>query len=161
MTEPRIEELNEKKLIGKRIQMSFANNKTVELWRSFMPERKKISNAINADLFSVEVYEDISFFNGFHPDKLFEKWAAVEVVDFSDIPAGMDTLLLPAGLYAVFTYKGASGNAPAFYRYIFNDWLPASAYMLDNRPHFAVMGEKYKNDDPASEEEIWIPVKRK
>jgi len=32
---------------------------------------------------------------------------------------------------------------------------------LDNRPHFEVLGEKYKNGDPESEEEIWIPVKEK
>jgi AraC family transcriptional regulator len=39
------------------------------------------------------------------------------------------------------------------------DWLPDSGFELDNRPHFAVMGEKYKRDDDASEEEIWIPVR--
>lgn len=40
-------------------------------------------------------------------------------------------------------------------------WLPASDYNLDNRPHFEVLGEKYKNNDPTSEEEIWIPIKLK
>jgi AraC family transcriptional regulator len=30
---------------------------------------------------------------------------------------------------------------------------------LDQRPHVEVMGEKYKNNDPDSEEEIWIPIK--
>ena len=29
----------QKKLIGKRLTMSFANNRTAELWRSFMPRR--------------------------------------------------------------------------------------------------------------------------
>ena len=34
---PRTEILPKKKLIGKRIPMSFPNNKIFELWRSFMP----------------------------------------------------------------------------------------------------------------------------
>jgi AraC family transcriptional regulator len=29
---------------------------------------------------------------------------------------------------------------------------------LDDRPHFEVLGEKYKNNDPTSEKEIWIPI---
>ncbi|MGK2861531.1 MAG: GyrI-like domain-containing protein [Chitinophagaceae bacterium] len=47
------------------------------------------------------------------------------------------------------------------FSYIFNTWLPPSGYDLDNRPHFEILGEKYKNDDPLSEEEIWIPIKQK
>ena len=39
--------------------------------------------------------------------------------------------------------------------------MPASEYILDKRPHFEILGEKYKNDDPASEEEVWIPVRLK
>jgi len=38
--------------------------------------------------------------------------------------------------------------------YIFSDWLPKSDYELDEKPHFEILGEKYKNDDPNSEEEI-------
>jgi AraC family transcriptional regulator len=34
-----------------------------------------------------------------------------------------------------------------------------SKYLLDNRPHFETLGEKYKNEDPSSEEEVWIPIK--
>jgi hypothetical protein len=28
-------------------------------------------------------------------------------------------------------------------------------------PHFEVLGDKYKNNDPSSEEEVWIPIKPK
>jgi AraC family transcriptional regulator len=47
-----------------------------------------------------------------------------------------------------------------FFTYIFTRWLPASGYQLDNRPHFEILGDKYKNNDPESEEEIWIPVRK-
>jgi len=39
--------------------------------------------------------------------------------------------------------------------------LPNSDYELDNRPHFEILGKKYKNNSADSEEEIWIPVKLK
>ncbi len=70
----------------------------------------------------------------------------------------METFLFPGGLYAIFIYKGPASEGPETYRYIFEIWLPESGYNLDNRPHFAVMGEKYRNNDPRSEEELWIPV---
>ena len=152
---PIIKSIPEKKFIGKRIKMSLTNNKTFALWQSFMPIRKEIKNNLSTDLFSIRVYDrpsDISDFN-----KEFEKWAAIEVADFNTIPAGMETYILPGGLYAVFLYKGSSADTKIF-QYIYGTWLPASNYSLDNRPHFEIMGEKYKNNDPASEEEIWIPI---
>ena len=64
-------------------------------------------------------------------------------------------------VYAVFVHKGAAGSGPEIFRYIFGKWLPESGYLPDKRPHFEILGEKYKNEDPDSEEEIWIPVKPK
>ena len=157
---PEIRNLKEKKLIGKRISMSFADNKTSELWRSFMPLRKEIKNPVSNDLFSIKVYAPSYNFTHFDAHAKFEKWAAMEVVDFSGIPTGMKTITLEEGLYAVFHYKGLSTDTQIF-EYIYATWLPASVYLLDNRPHFEILGDKYKNNDPASEEEIWIPIKGK
>ncbi|MBP6511468.1 MAG: GyrI-like domain-containing protein, partial [Bacteroidia bacterium] len=61
--------------------------------------------------------------------------------------------------YAIFVFKGLTSDAFAFYNQIFSEWLPASDFELELRPHFAWMGEKYKKDDPDSEEEIFIPIK--
>jgi AraC family transcriptional regulator len=156
----RIDNLSEKKLIGMQKMMSFNDNKTFELWQAFIPGKKKIANCINPDLYSIEIYNDVSFFKNFNPDDKFLKWAAVEVSDFTNVPEEMETIVIPAGMYAVFVYKGTAINAPATYQYIFTKWLPESGYELDNRPHFALMGNKYKHNDPYSEEEIWIPVKK-
>ena len=84
----------------------------------------------------------------------------MEVGDFHLLPDGMDTLIIPDGQYAVFDYKGLSTN-PAIFQYIFSKWLPQSGYLLNDRPHFEVLGHRYKNNDPNSEEEIWIPVVKK
>jgi AraC family transcriptional regulator len=155
--ECRIDLLQEKKLVGKHLIMSFANNKTKELWQSFMPAKKLITGIKSPDLFSLEVYP-AGFFDHFNPANEFQKWAAAEVIGFDCVPEGMESITIPAGLYAVFLHKGLASDGPKTYHYIFNEWLPNSGYKLDNRPHFALMGEKYRNDDPGSEEEIWIPV---
>lgn len=154
----RLETLTEKKLVGKRIKMSFAGNKTFELWRAFMPRRREIENAVGAELYSVEIY-DPGFHSPFDPQREFEKWAAVEVADFTRVPDRMESLTIPEGLYAVFLHRGPAREGERTYRYIFENWLPGSGFSLDDRPHFAVMGEKYKPDAADSEEEIWIPVK--
>jgi AraC family transcriptional regulator len=148
----------EKKLIGKRMTMTFSDNRTGELWRSFMTHKKEILNTLGGDLYSLQVYDPSMDFKEFDLNKPFEKWAAAEVSDFEGVPAGMETFTLPEGLYAVFHYKGAASSGADAFRYIFGQWLPDSGYHLDIRPHFEILGEKYKNDDPDSEEEIWIPV---
>jgi AraC family transcriptional regulator len=157
MWHPRIEILKEKKLIGKRLKMSLANNRTLELWRSFMPERAKIRNKVSTELISMRVYHQPLRMD-IHQE--FDKWATVEVSDFSYIPDGMESFVLDEGLYAVFNYKGLNSDNRIFI-YIFTEWLLGSSYLLDNRPHFEILGDKYKNNDPESEEEIWIPVQSK
>ena len=159
--QPRIETISEIKLLGKRINMSYSNNLTPILWKSFMPHRNEISNSLNTKLFSVEVYKSPNFFEDFDATNKFEKWAAVEVSNFETIPSEMESLLIPAGEYAVFNYKGKGSKASETYRTILHDWFPISKYQLDLRPHFAVMGEKYKNEDTTSEEELWFPIKDK
>ena len=41
---PRIETIDEKKLVGKKLIMSYANYTIGQLWGSFMPRRKEITN---------------------------------------------------------------------------------------------------------------------
>jgi AraC family transcriptional regulator len=158
--EPRIEIIPEKKFVGMKVKMSLSGNKTRELWQSFMPLQKEIKNKIGQELYSVEVYQSL-YFNSFDPHRKFEKWAAIEVTDFDNVPDGMGNLVSPRGLYAIFLYKGAASKGAETFRYILGTWLPDSDFLIDNRPHFAVMGEKYKNEDPDSEEELWIPIKNK
>ncbi len=145
-------------LVGKRIATSLVQNRTAELWRSFMPHRKSITHTVGTSLYSVQLYAD-GYFNSYNPAAEFEKWAAVQVTGFENLPEGMEALTIPAGLYAVFIHKGPAADGPKTFQYIFTQWLPQSGYVVDNRPHFEVMGEKYKADSPDSEEELWVPVK--
>jgi AraC family transcriptional regulator len=153
---PRITTTGPKMLMGLTLTMSLAHDRTGELWRTFIPRRKEIAS-VNSLLYNVKVY-DARYFTHFSLEKPFTKWAAMEVSETGPTAEGMLLLQLPGGLYAVFDYKGSSADT-SIYEYIFQTWLPASGYALDQRPHFDVLGEKYRNQDPASEEEIWIPIR--
>jgi AraC family transcriptional regulator len=154
----RTETIPEKKLIGKSIKTSFANDRTFDLWENFMPRRKEILNNLSTDLFSLQIY-DKSFFENFNPHVEFEKWALVEVSDFDNIPENMAAFTLQEGLYAVFLHKNATSTPEKTFGYIYQTWIPNSEYELDDRPHFEVLGAKYKHNDVSSEEEIWIPIR--
>lgn len=156
----RLQTIPQKKLIGKSILMSLTNNRTGELWASFMPRRKDIPNQVSPDLYSLQVYSP-DYFRGFNPSREFTKWALVEVSSHNGtLPDGFEPFTLEGGRYAVFNYKGPGGN-PRPFQYIYTEWLPASGYALDDKPHFELLGEKYRNNDPESEEEIWVPVREK
>jgi AraC family transcriptional regulator len=155
--QPQFVSIESKKLLGICLEMSLAENRTGELWRSFMPRLKEIETRVGNNLYSLQVYDE-DYFQRFDPRREFEKWALVEVKNFSVIPDEMEPFELPGGLYAVFQHKGMGTE---IFQYIFSEWLPKSDYFLDNRPHFEILGEKYKQGSPDSEEEIWIPVKSK
>ncbi|MBI1222423.1 MAG: GyrI-like domain-containing protein [Bacteroidetes bacterium] len=144
-------------LIGQHLKMSLAENRTPELWKAFMPRRREIKMPLNDTLYSLEIYPS-DYYAVFDLHREFEKWAAVPVDKSSQIPPGFQPLLLPQGLYAVFLHKGPASEGEKTYRFIHETWLPKSNYKLDDRPHLAIMDERYKGEHPDSEEEIWIPI---
>lgn len=158
---PRIELLAPKKLLGKSMRMSLMKNQTRTLWQSFMISKKEILNVVGSDLYSMQVYDQLLDIKNFNPQLEFTKWAAIEVEDDINMPEGMETYELSGGLYAVFIHQGTASNFKDTFQFIFSQWLPQSDYELDDREHFELLGEKYKNDHPDSEEEVWIPVKLK
>ncbi len=154
MTEPDIITITPKKLVGIRMSMSLSADKTHLLWRSFMPVRNRVPNKLNSHLISMRVYPP-NYFESFNPHTEFDKWALMEVEDFENVPEGMEGFTLPGGKYAVFHFRG-TGNG--IFQFIYGEWIANSGYVIDDRPHFEVLGEKYKNGDPNSEEDIWIPI---
>jgi AraC family transcriptional regulator len=141
--------------------MSSHHNTTADLWGKFRPVSQQIKQRKGPQWFSIEVYPDL-FFSAFDPVRTFEKWAAVAVENSTQtIPEEMEELLIEEGDYAVFTYRGSSDDVHHMYRFIYSEWIPQSEFDLDNRPHFAIMGANYKKEDPDSQEELWIPIRKK
>ena len=159
----RIQNLPKKKLVGIQLKMSFNSipQETVALWKQFMPLYKSISNRVDASFYSMQVYDGLLKMQEVKGTDEFTKWAAVEVTDFDDISESMEKFVLDGGMYAVFHHKGLGSEFAKTMNYIFGEWLPKSSYTLDHRPHFELLGAKYKNNDSSSEEEVWIPIKEK
>lgn len=156
----RIETLLPKKLVGFNTEMSLANNTTPELWTHFKKNEHLIQYKKGTDYFSLQEY-DVNYFSNFNPQTKFTKWALMEIFEVGNHPKEMISYNLIGGLYAVFDFKGDFSLAAKVFNFIFMDWLPKSDFVLDNRPHFERLGDKYENNNPNSEEEIWIPVKMK
>ncbi len=157
--EPRIEQIEEKYFIGMSIEMSLVDNKTFQLFSTFMPRRKEISNNKTHDVFDLIIYPK-GYFLRFNPTTNFKKHALVEVSDFDNIPEGMEKLTLPSGQYAVFSFEGHIPN-PENFKYIYSTWLPNSNFNLDDRPHFDILSEKIQQKSPDAIQEFWIPVSPK
>ena len=152
---PKFITIPEKKVIGIKSTMKHGEfENIIALWKRFMPNRKAIKSVVNEDLIAMQNYSD---FNNFASS--FEIWACVEVKDNDTVPQGMETFTIPKGEYAIFLHKGM--DASATYQNIMTDWLPSSGYAIDDRPHFQVMGEKYKNGSADSEEDFYVPIKIK
>lgn len=155
----RTETISIKKTIGFSTQTSLANDKTVEIWQLLMPRLREVSNAKNADLISLQVY-DKSSLQKFTPETEFKKYALIEVKNYDIIPNDFEKFEIPAGKYAVFLHKGTSADFYKTSNYIFGEWLPNSDFSLDDRPHFEILGDAYKgHTNPENEEEVWIPIK--
>lgn len=118
MEPPRIEFAEELKLLGQKVRMSFAKNKTQDLFKGFMPRKKEIKNKVGSAVYSVEIYDDLPFFESFDPSTEFEKWAAVEVSDYFNVPSKMHLLVIRSGEYTVYNYKGNGSDISKIYEYI-------------------------------------------
>ncbi len=156
---PQIISSSPKQIVGISKSLSLANYNVQELWQRFIPISRTIPNRVSDDFISVVVYPH-DYFDRFSPQREFIRYAAVEVTSGETELPNLETLIIPAGLYAVFNYKGKSTDN-SIYRYIYETWLPTSGYVLDNRPHFEVLGKGYRNNSDDSEEQIWIPVRDK
>lgn len=155
-----IHTINSKTLIGLHQVISIGNNTTSKLWNAFRKEQTLINNIKGNELYSIHIYPP-NYFETFNPDLSFENWAAIEVENTENIPEGFEVLHLEGGLYAAFDFKGNHHEGAQAFDYIHREWLPKSDYQLDNRPHFEIIGDKYKIDGQNSEETMWIPIKLK
>ncbi|MCD6544535.1 MAG: GyrI-like domain-containing protein [Flavobacteriaceae bacterium] len=155
----RIIDVSEKRLVGCKKMASLNDDINKELWQGFMPRLNEIQNKLDSNYLSVQIYDLKLEFRNFTQHTIFANWAAVEVNDVSELPSGMDKLIIPKGKYAVFIHVGTAKEAFFTTQYIFKDWLPASKFQLDNRPHFQIMESDYNPNDPNAKETFWIPIK--
>lgn len=157
--EPEIVHLKPKKLVGKSLVMSLAEDRTQELWKSFMPNRSSIPHQVDHRLYNMKRFDPPFDPARFNANASFEKWAAVEVSDWHGESHGMQMTAIEGGTYAVFLHHGPASTFSETLGYIFGSWLPSSGYELDDREHFERFTEEYNPMDEQAVEEVWIPIK--
>lgn len=73
-------------------------------------------------------------------------------------PQGMDTVSVPAGRYAMFTYSGHVSGLPKVTYTIWNKSLPDSGLEPRSAPELEVYGRSFDLEIGRGEIGIWIPV---
>ncbi len=153
-------EFEKLRLIGLKITTSLSEDKTFNLWNSFMKRRGEIKNRINDSYYSIQKYPENLDMDSFTPITIFEKWAAVAVSNINEIPEGMEVVEIDAGKFAKFIHFGTASDFYRTSQYIYGTWLPSSGFELRNAHHFEIMDSNYKGpDDPDSQEDVFIPIK--
>ncbi len=92
----------------------------------------------------------------------FAEVVCVEADNLDRIPEGMKGTILPGRTYAVFTHKGRlfPNYLQQTYAYIYGTWVPRSGYEMHGGFDFEYYDERFTGvDDPASEMDIYVPIK--
>jgi AraC family transcriptional regulator len=85
--------------------------------------------------------------------------AGVEVSSFSDLPAELSRVRIPAQKYAVFTHSDHISTIRRTWKTIWAKWLPESGHEVADAPTFERYGEEFDPRSGTGGLEIWIPLK--
>lgn len=130
----------------------------LDAWSEFSRRYADIPN--KADPPIVWAYEDYS--RGFEPvPNGLPKYyfiVGVHVTSIESLPEGLIAKRAAGGEYARFDYEGVLDNLKDVFRYIYDEWLPKSSFVLDRgRPADLVRyPERAENDLGAVQ--IFIPI---
>ncbi|MFI7017201.1 GyrI-like domain-containing protein [Streptomyces sp. NPDC050164] len=77
----------------------------------------------------------------------------------ADTPAGITTLPVPPGTWAVFTTSGPAPQAiQELWRDVFTEWFPSNPYR--SRPGPEILRTDLSADGTRADAELWLPVER-
>lgn len=77
----------------------------------------------------------------------------------ADVPEGLDSLAVPAGMWAVFESSGRFPEALQYlWRDVFTQWFPSNPYR--SRPGPEILRARVAPGGAEAEAELWIPVER-
>jgi AraC family transcriptional regulator len=131
-----------------------------QLWRRFALRAAEITNQVSGGSYGVMGHYDkpsggMGNYNPSHGE--FDYLAGVEVDSTTDLPAGMESWEISEQRYAVFVFPFC--DISQAYRYIYQEWLPASDYQLAAAPEFEFYPATFDPDDESSEMFLYLPIK--
>ncbi len=156
---PKIVMRDDIKLIGMEYFGNNANGEIPQLWGVFIPRSGEIKNAApNGAFYGVcecKCEGECQCGNG----GSFLYTAAREVTSLDAVPEGMISRTLPPAKYAVFTHRGPIATLNQTFEKIYTEWLAANNLVPNAAYGFEYYDERFKEDAPDSELDIYVPVK--
>jgi AraC family transcriptional regulator len=148
--EPRIVRRPALTLVGFSYRGRNQQNEIANMWRHFNMRVGDIKQVVDRHI-AYGVMDNYDEESG-----EFDYLAAVEVAPGAPIPAGMTCWHVPAQIYAVFGC--AQSSLLDTYDHIYDEWLPASAFVRDFGPEFELYDSGFDPDDPESPLCLFVPV---
>ena len=148
---PRFEELGPIRVAGLGESYTDATSRSIPaLWQRFDPYLGKIAGQIGGVTFGVLTPGS--------PADHFDYVCAVQVSDFSTLPADFVKMDLPKQKYAVFPHHGHISTLRQTWGQIWNKWLPATKPRIAAASRLERYSAEFRLDRPGGVE-IWIPIK--
>ncbi len=158
---PTIERIRSRTLIGMTTQFysvdSERNNigdKLPPLWRDFLPRLGEINHVIAGTCYGV--------IGQSAPDsELLQYTAAAEIPSAAKeqpLPQGMEMIIIPETIYAVFTHRGEVNNIDHTVNYIYSNWLSQSGKRHTYGFDLEIYGADYRADSEESIIHYAIPI---
>jgi AraC family transcriptional regulator len=151
--EPKIVELGAFTVVGLRY---FGDNKKQEirgLWEDFgrnfnkFKHIKENSPAIGLCVMLPGEMEKLEYVAGMMVDST------------DDMDPAFVSKEVPPSKYAVFTHKGTLYNLGETYNFIFSKWVKDCGYEINTMLNFEWYDDRFKDNDPNSEFDIYVPIK--
>jgi AraC family transcriptional regulator len=153
---PELVELPEKILIG--ISFFISDNTPINdlsrEWNRFLNEAPTIKNKT-----SPECYYQVQYWSEKQELEGLYFFIGTEVIRLEDINPLFVVKTIPKGKYLKFIHKGLANKVGYTYKYIYNQFLPDTDYILNKPFNFEYYGPKCLGpNNEKSESEIYIPI---
>lgn len=127
-----------------------------KLWGKFDGRSKEISNRQG---------KVVSYGVCFSTPSMLQKdefyyMASVPVTSSDDVPEGMVAKEIKGGDFVVITHKGPISKISDTLDYVYGSWLPKSGFDPDDRANLELYDQRFKFEDPESEFDILVPIKK-
>jgi AraC family transcriptional regulator len=142
-------------IAGMREPLNEQSAQTIPLlWKKFAPYIGHIPHQQGAVAYGLCVHSTESS-NGH-----YYYMAGCEVSEFSNLPAALSPLIVPAHKYAVFTHDAHLASIKNTIDYAFDQWLPNAEYKHNPQSihFFERYGEDFNLETGFGGMEIWLPL---
>ncbi len=119
------------------------------LWQRFGPHIGRVPNQVGHATLGL-------CYNG--DQSGFDYLAGVEVSGTDGIDGTYQTVVIPAGRYAVFRHHGHVSGIRDTCEQIWRDWLPNSGKQFAPTPMYELYGEEFDPATVSGVVEIWFPL---